>query len=168
MDIRQALKEQYHAGLAMFADCIVKCPDDMWLAGEHPRQFWRIVFHGAFYTHLYLAQNEAAFQPWGGSRDGIHSDLWGDSAQETETYEKSEMLAYVHYIDAMIDSGVDSLDLESEETGFSWYMNMTKLSHQLVNLRHLQGHVGQLSELLLARGIDTNWVGKSRGFLNGR
>jgi hypothetical protein len=33
---------------------------------------------------------------------------------------------------------VDSLDLECRETGFSWYSNMTKLSHELMNLRHLQ------------------------------
>ncbi len=38
---------------------------------------------------------------------------------------------------------------------------MSKLSHQLMNLRHRQGHIGQLSELLMARGIDTDWVAKS-------
>jgi hypothetical protein len=29
-----------------------------------------------------------------------------------------------------------------------------------MNLRHLQGHVGQLSELLMAKGIDTDWICK--------
>ena len=37
MELRQALKEQYHAGLAMLAECVEKCPADMWLAGEHQR-----------------------------------------------------------------------------------------------------------------------------------
>jgi hypothetical protein len=40
---------------------------------------------------------------------------------------------------------------------------MSKLSHELMNLRHTQGHVGQLSELLMARGIDTGWVARSGG-----
>lgn len=40
---------------------------------------------------------------------------------------------------------------------------MSKLSHELMNLRHTQGHVGQLSELLMARGIDTDWISKSDG-----
>ena len=62
----------------------------------------------------------------------------------------------------MIDPTVDQLDLASDETGFSWYKNMSKLSHQLMNLRHMQGHVGQLSELLMARGIDTDWVAQVR------
>ena len=26
MELRQALKEQYHAGLAMLAECVEKCP----------------------------------------------------------------------------------------------------------------------------------------------
>ncbi len=58
---------------------------------------------------------------------------------------------------------VDHLDLAAGETGFSWYKNMGKLSHQLMNLRHIQGHVGQLSELLMAKGIDTDWVARSTG-----
>ena len=63
----------------------------------------------------------------------------------------------------MVDPTVDQLNLDSDETGFSWYKNMSKLSHQLMSLRHLQGHVGQLSELLMARGIDTDWVARSGG-----
>ncbi len=55
------------------------------------------------------------------------------------------------------------MDLDSDSTGFSWYPNMTKLSHELMNLRHIQGHVGQLSELLMARGIDVNWIGRRAG-----
>jgi len=27
MELRQALKEQYHAGLAMLAECVAKCPE---------------------------------------------------------------------------------------------------------------------------------------------
>jgi hypothetical protein len=169
MELRQALKEQYHAGLAMLAECVEKCPEGIWLEGEHPRTFWRIAFHAAFFTHLYLGQNEAAFQPWPGQREGIHPRLW-ESPAEVEPYElpegaeiygKNEILDYIRFIDALIDPTVDRLDLDADETGFSWYPNMSKLSHELMNLRHTQGHVGQLSELLMARGIDTDWVARS-------
>src|SRR3954468_18049416 len=61
MDLRQALKEQYHAGLAMLAECVDKCPEGMWLEGEPPRAFWRIAWHAAYFTHNYLVQNEEAF-----------------------------------------------------------------------------------------------------------
>jgi hypothetical protein len=171
MELRQALKEQYHAGLAMLAECVEKCPEAIWLAGEHPRTFWRIAFHAAFFTHLYLGQNEAAFQPWPGRREGIHHRLWEDPAyvepyelpEQVESYRRSEILDYIRFVDALVDPTVDGLNLDADETGFSWYPNMSKLSHELMNLRHLQGHIGQLSELLMARGIDTDWVAKSGG-----
>lgn len=168
MDLRQALKEQYHAGLAMLAECVEKCPEQLWLEGAHPRTVWRIAFHAAFYTHLYLGQGEAAFVPWPGGREGIDAGLWQDAEEAgtseppggAESYGRSEMLEYIGWVDSLVDSTVDGLVLDSEETGFHWYPNMSKLSHELMNLRHLQGHVGQLSELLMARGIDTGWVAK--------
>ena len=46
MELREALKEQYHAGLAMLAECVEKCPDALWLQGEPPRYFWRIASAG--------------------------------------------------------------------------------------------------------------------------
>jgi hypothetical protein len=73
---------------------------------------------------------------------------------------QQEVLEYIVYVRSLVDATVDKLDLESQETGFSWYPNMSKLSHQLMNLRHIQGHVGQLSERLMASGIDTGWIGK--------
>ncbi len=171
MELRQALKEQYHAGLAMLLECVENCPEEMWLEGEHPRTFWRIAFHAVFYTHLYLGQNEEAFQPWTGRREGIHHGLWHppfevepyELPEGAEIYRRNELLDYIHFVDALVDPTVDQLDLDADETGFSWYKNMSKLSHQLMNLRHIQGHVGQLSELLMARGIDIDWVGKSGG-----
>ena len=165
MELRQALKEQYHAGLAMLAECVAKCPEGFWLKGEHPRTFWRIAFHAAFFTQLYLGQNEAAFQPWPGRREGIHHRLWHEPGEVEpdklpegdESYGRDELLDYIRWVDGLIDPTIDQLDLDADETGFSWYPNMSKLSHELMNLRHIQGHVGQLSELLMAKGINIDW-----------
>ena len=171
MELREALKEQYHAGLAMLAECVAKCPEDVWLAGEYPRPFWRIAFHAAFFTHLYMGQNEAAFQPWPGRKEGIHEGLWQqpfevepyELPEDAEIYLSNEMLDYIRYVDTLVAPTVAQLDLDIDETGFGWYKNMSKLSHQLLNLRHLQGHVGQLSELLMARGIETDWISRGGG-----
>lgn len=170
MELREALKEQYHAGIAMLADCVRKCPDDMWTTGEYPRYFWRIAFHAAFFTHLGLVQDEKSFEPWPGRPEGVHEEMWQDPAS-VEPYElpasagaftREETLAYLAHIDGIVDSIIDSLDLDTDESGYRWYQNMSKLSHELMTLRHLQGHVGQLSELLIARGIETAWIGKGR------
>ena len=171
MEIRQALTEQYHAGLAMLAECVEKCPEDFWIEGEYPRAFWRIAFHAVFFTHLYLDQDEESFQPWPERKEGIHHGLWQppfevepyELPEGAEIYQRNEILAYLRFVDALVGPTVAQLNLDADETGFSWYKNMSKLSHQLMNLRHLQGHVGQLSERLMAQGIDTDWVARSVG-----
>jgi len=166
--LRRALTEQYHAGLAMLAECVQKCPDELWTFGTHPRTFWRIAFHAAYFTHLYLGQNEELYQPWPDRPQGC-PELWQkpwsvepyELPDDFAPYSQQQVLDYIAYIDSRIDPTVDTLDLDAQETGISWYKNMTKLSHQLLNLRHIQGHVGQLSELLMARGIDTDWISKA-------
>ena len=169
MTLQEALKEQYHAGIAMLRDCVEKCPDDLWLSGTYPRTFWRIAFHAIYFTQLYLGQTDDAFEPWPGRPQG-GAELWEtprsvepyELSEEFVPYTKAQLLDYIAYVDSLLDPTVDALDLEALETGIPWYKNMTKLSHELLNLRHLQGHVGQLSELLMIRGIDTNWIGKVR------
>jgi hypothetical protein len=176
MDLRAALKEQYHAGLAMLRQCVQRCPDDLWTSGTHPRPFWRIAFHVAFFTHNYLVQDEAAFNESfvvGCAPASVVTALGAEhwtQCGEVEPYElpedappvsQEQILEYIAFIDALINPTLDALDLGAAETGFSWYQNMSKLSHELMNLRHLQGHIGQLSELLMARGIDTDWIAKA-------
>lgn len=165
--LRQALKEQYHAGLAMLAECIERCPDDLWLSGEPGRQVWRIAFHTVFFTQAYLGQDVAAYQTWPGHREDCRRALAPadmepyELPEETEPVAREAMLRYLVYVDGLVDPTIEALDLDAEETGFSWYKGMSKLSHEIMNLRHIQGHVGQLSELLMARGIDIEWVGKA-------
>jgi hypothetical protein len=163
MDIKRAMKGQYHAGLAMLRQTIEQCPDDLWLAGEHPRNTWRIAYHAVFYTHLYLQTSEEAFRPWDKHRPQIRI-LWDDPEIPTvePPYSKEETLAYLDTVDAGVDGWVDAIDLESPDSGFSWY-SIPKLDHQLLNLRHLQGHVGQLSELVMARGADLDWISVRAG-----
>lgn len=163
MDVRQALKGQYHAALAMLKQCIERCPDDLWTAGDRPRSFWRTAYHALFFTHLYLQPSEADFVPWELHRDG-YQDIWPDEWPDDKRpvpYSKDELLQYWSQCDGMVDPVVDKLDLDSPTTGFHWY-DMPKLDHQIMNIRHIQGHVGQLSELLMAAGVDTDWVGGRR------
>jgi hypothetical protein len=55
---------------------------------------------------------------------------------------------------------VDALDLDSPESGFSWYQ-VPELEHQLVNLRHMQHHTAQLADRLRsAAGVGVRWVQK--------
>jgi hypothetical protein len=169
MDLRHDLKEQYHAALAMLAECVQRCPDDLWTAGSHPRTFWRIAFHAAFFAQLYLGQDTAAFQAWGAAPPEFQA-LW-DSSMTLEPFEmeehvrpisRREALDYIAFTDELVDPVIDGLDLDSPEPGFWWYKGISKLSHEMMSLRHIQGHIGQLSELLMARGLDTDWIARPR------
>lgn len=163
MDVRAALKGQYHAVLAMLRQAIERCPDDLWTAGDHPRPFWRIAYHALFYTHLYLQPDEGTFHPWEQHRGDcqcLDSLPWPPHAQPevVAAYTKQEVLEYWRLCDAMIDAGVDRLDLDAPDCGFPWY-HMPKLDHQMMNIRHIQQHVGQLAERAIQGGADPDWVG---------
>lgn len=161
MEIKQALKGQYRAGLAMLRQCIERCPPEAWVAGRHPRNFWRIAYHAIFYTHLYLQVNEEAFRPWEKHRDRC-TDLWDDEQDMPpveEPYTQAELIAYLDAVDAKVDEWVDAIDLDSPDPGFHWY-KIPKLDHQILNVRHLGVHTGQLEELLFAFKVDLDWVSR--------
>jgi len=173
MDIRAALKDQYHASLAMLGQCVELCPADLWVANDDAvfdgdreirRAFWRIAFHAAFFTQYYLGQDGSSFRPWPDRRDDL-ARLW-EAPDEVEPYEMhpsippcspAEILGYIAFVDSLVDSTVDGLDLDRQASGFSVDSRMPKLNHQILNIRHVMSHVGQLSELLMARGIDIDW-----------
>ncbi|MBV6491483.1 MAG: DinB family protein [Fimbriimonadaceae bacterium] len=183
MPIRSALKEQYHAALAMMEDCVAKCPDDLWTAPSRSdpyedapgrcctRSFWRIAFHGIYFTHLYMGQSVEDFEPPTNLLMGVREDfkgLWDKSwdldpfeiPEGVEPVSREEMIQYLRWVDSRVDPTLDGLDLDSQESGIPWYKKFPKLNHELLTLRHLQGHVGQLSELLMAREIDSDWVSR--------
>lgn len=160
-DFQDALKSQYYAALRMLRETITLCPDALWTAGEPLRPFWRIAYHALYYTHLYLQPNEAAFQPWDKHRSNWHrlEENPEVKPKPRAAYTQTEMLEYWSLCDQKVDTWLDQLDLNAPECGFAWY-SMPKLEHQLMNIRHLQQHTGQLAELLNQINVDTDWVGK--------
>jgi hypothetical protein len=153
--LRQLLKNQYRAALAMLRDAIEQCPEKVWFSREPRNAFWQVAYHTLFYTHLYLQPDEATFRRWPpqhGEEDGISGD----------PYTQAEVLDYWSFCDRMLDGAVDALDLESLESGFSWYP-VSKLEHQLINVRHVQHHAAQLADRLrAARDIGIPWVATGR------
>jgi DinB superfamily len=164
MDIRPALKSQYHGALKTLREAIEKCPDRLWLdASGGCAPFWRVAYHTLFYTHFYLEQTQDDFTPWSRHRDEANflSNLpWENNRppRPSDPYTREDVLEYWHVCDAMIDPRVDALDLSAPESGFPWY-TIPKLEHQIVNIRHIQHHAAALSvRLRQAAGIDIDWV----------
>ena len=163
MEIQRALTGQLRAGLAMLRECVELCPDDLWtsVVDKPPRTFWRIAYHAAFYTHFYLSQEGSAFVPW--EKHVRHAVMTcAEEGQELPPegtlYSQAEVIDYIDLVSESVSGLVGALDLNSPESGFPWYEDFPKLDHVLLNLRHLGVHVGQLQELLFARGIEPDWV----------
>ena len=162
MKLRRALKGQYHASLAMVRQAVERCPEGLWLSGHPSRPYWRIAYHAIFYAHLYLMPSESDFRAWEHHQERVNSLATEEASYDHVTpYTKSQLLEYWAQVDGMVDAAVDLLDLDAATCGFHWY-NMPKLDHQILNIRHIQQHAGQLSELLMADGIETDWTGSLR------
>jgi hypothetical protein len=162
--IKPILKSQYHAALAMLEQAIDRCPETLWCVPANPNPFWHVAYHALFCTHMYLQVDEASFHPWDHHRDEyqfLGPMPWPPhrSPNIGQPYAKAEVLAYLGFCNALVDPAIEKLDMEASESGFSWY-KMSKLEHQIVNLRHLQHHAGQLADRLRQNaGMGIDWIG---------
>ena len=161
------LKSQYHAALAMLREAVERCPDELWLDQRPKNAFWQVAYHALFFAHLYAGADEAAFRPWAGHQaetqnpDGIGGppDPVSNLPVIPNPYSKADVLAYCEFCDQMIDDAVDALDLRRRDSGFHWY-KVSKLEHQIINIRHIQHHTAQLMDRLRAADdIGIRWVG---------
>ena len=169
--LRTVLKNQYHASLAMLRQALQQCPEDLWYRTDQVNAFWQTAYHTLFFAHVYLQPNEAAFQPWKNHQgnvqyeDGIAGAPDPNSSLRLlpDPYTKEQVLEYWRVCDAMVDSAVDAFDPLSPESGFSWY-KVTKLEHQIINIRHIQLGAAQLAARLRASlNVGLDWVGSGRG-----
>lgn len=160
MEIKTAIKRQHRAALQMMRELIESTPEDLWLSGEHPRSYWRVAYHALGYTHLYLYEDLASWKAWGKARN--HCAVLEGEVEFAEPYTKADLLELTDLILSELDGRVDSLDLDAPTCGFTWYPGVSQVELLLLNLRHLHGHLGQLHELLLGRGIDVEWLGEPK------
>jgi len=165
MDVRTALKTQYHASLAMLRQAIEDCPDESWVGGARPIAFWHVAYHTLFITHLYLAADHASFRAWPQHREEYQffdAVPWPphNMPRIGEPYTKAQILEYWIFLSGHVDAAIDSMDPDAPECGFPWY-NLPKLDHQINNIRHLQHHTALLAGRLREdHGLDVRWVGR--------
>lgn len=158
MDIKTALKNQHLAALTMYRQLVTDCPDELWLSGPHPRSFWRIAYHALAYAHLYLYEDLNAWRPWAKHRKEC-TWLVGD-APEMAAYTREEAVEFIDLVLSEVESRIDSLDFSDPQCGFTWYPKVSRVELLILSLRHLHGHMGQLHELMIAQGLDVEWLGQ--------
>ncbi len=165
--LRATLKSQYHAALAMLRQAIELCPAEAWSSGEHVNAPWQVAYHTLFFAHLYIQPNEADFRAWEHHQaevqypDGIPGPADPDSPLPLapDPYTKAQVSAYWTFCDQMVDDAVDAIDVLSPTSGFSWY-KLSKLEHQIINIRHIQHGAAQIADRVRAlANVGVDWVG---------
>jgi hypothetical protein len=167
MDIQKIVNSQFYAALEMMKQVISKCPADLWLDDSAPNPFWQVTYHALFFVHFYLQPAENDFIPWANGRPNYHFlALSPEEAAELpdvlEPYTTAELLDYATWLQQYLDEIVPRLDFAGP-SGFPW-LPFTKLEQQFYSVRHLQGHVGELSQRLIAHNsnLEIQWVGRKR------
>ncbi|MHC4959364.1 MAG: hypothetical protein ACYTGN_13430 [Planctomycetota bacterium] len=165
--IRSALKNQYHAALAMLGQAIRSCPDELWEDTTHTNAAWQLAYHTLFFAHMYMQPSEAAFAPWAGHRADCQvpdcipgpPDPNSDLPLLPPPYTREQALEYWRLCVDMVDPVIDGQDVLAADSGFSWYP-ISKLEHHMVNLRHIQHGAAQLADRLRANAdIGVDWRG---------
>ena len=149
---------QYKAALTMLGNVIKKCPDGLWEDDSYENPYWRITYHTLHYSALYLAGSVEEFTPWAKQIANYHSlGTVIQNGAPVVIYTKTEMLDYADVIIGNLEHLV-SEDRFAAYCGFDW-LTMNRLQLHLYNTRHIQHHVGQLTERLQRNGIwGLNWV----------
>jgi hypothetical protein len=164
MDTKAAIISQYLASLEMMKQVVGKCPDVVWRNPVHTNHYWHIAYHALFYVHLYLQPEEADFIPWAKGRPNLNfmGQLPWPPHEKVELggpYSQAEILDYLALCQQEVQKQTNTLNLEAP-SGFSW-IPLNKLELQFYNIRHLQLHVGELSERLwVEAGVEVSWVGR--------
>ena len=161
--MKTVIKSQYLATLAMLRQTIEKCPDNLWDAANQTNRFWHVAYHALFYTHLYLQISGDAFTPWekhSGNLEILGATPWPPHTKPEigEPFTKNEILDYLELCTNEVVVQTDKLVFD-DPSGFEW-LPFNKFELQLYNIRHLQHHVGELSDQLFTQAqIEVDWVG---------
>src|SRR5689334_6577418 len=111
--LRQALKSQYRAALAMLREAIEHCSDSLWVRGSPP--FWQIAYHAAFFADYYMRTDEADFCPWQSHRPKMES-LDEPPVPMGDPYTRIDVLDYLSQCQARVGPAIDALDLTSPDS----------------------------------------------------
>ncbi len=163
----EMLWRQFGAAIAMLAETLHDCPDELWeknLWKDQPDQwvaagfssFWYLGYHTLFWLELYLTGAEEGFAP------PAPFDLVEMEANESlpRTYSRDELLGYLEHCRQRCREVIGAMsDEQARRTcRFSWG-ELTFAELQLYNLRHVMEHGAQLRMFLGQQaGKSSSWV----------
>ena len=152
---KNAISSQYFAGLEKMTRLVMACPEELWLSNTNPNPIWRLCYHTLFFFRMYLNQNLEEHIPW------IHHIEDANNmgiVLDSEPYSKDQMLEFITHCKNLIAPSLNKMDINADDSGFPWY-DVNKAEHTIINLRHLQHHVGQIQDRMRnTHDIRVPWI----------
>jgi uncharacterized damage-inducible protein DinB len=152
------LRRHLEPTLDMLGQTISACPDALWDARDEGPPFWQYAYHALVGLDFWLSDSLRAFAfPAFHTREALIES--GETPQEALPREQIE--AYREQVVAKSRALLDrltpeALTEEAEFAGNAW----TAADRILVQIRHVQHHVGQLNAMLKRNAVETpGWVG---------
>lgn len=155
---RDATLGQLHAALRTLAECVERCPDEVWTESVYELKFCQAAFHALFFTDLYLGNSfdELKQQAFHKQHASVFRDYEEYSPKKPECeYERAWVKLYVQHCR---DKATHVINAETKETlvqeiGFEW-LDITRAEMHIYTLRHLEHHAAQLILRLRQQGVD--------------
>lgn len=156
---------QFGAAIDMLGNTLRRCPDAVWGAGVHEREFWYIAYHTLFWLDYYLTDSPEAYTPYGSF--GVE-ELDPAGVLPPRVYTREELLAYLEHGRSKCRSKIEALTTGSAAARrVSGWMDFSVFELLLYNMRHVQHHAAQLALLLRQRIDDApGWVGFAKDGLS--
>jgi uncharacterized damage-inducible protein DinB len=154
---KQIVLGQFEAALAMFRQCVARCPEANWEDKIVNGTFRQTAYHTLFFVDFYLSTTEESFE----LRELHHR---GGDEREPDVcpgLSKEETLAYTEICHERLISQI-AVETDATLAGPSGIARrkITRAELHIYNMRHVQHHTGAMSAFLRKRGIDLDWIGR--------
>ena len=150
------LKRHFDPSIEMLKRLIEVCPETFWDHGDETISFWQHIYHtiqsiDSWFCQSHVELQETTFQPT------IYAEL--DKVSHTSLNKEQ----VTNYLDN-VSQKCERVFQEFDDTMLSWNLeskpSWTPCDVILVQIRHIQHHVGALNSLLHRAGYETvPWQG---------
>jgi len=150
------LRRHLEPSLTMLEHIIERCPPDLWVATVEGVPFWQQVMHALTGVQFWFREPAEEFQP-PDLGQGPVPDI-GEEAGFVLT--KEQVQAYLGQIQERVEGYFGQLDDPKLLKASSLYDRCTYTDIVLMQIRHIQYHVGNCNAILGDHGVEAvPWIG---------
>ena len=154
-DIVSVLRRHFDSCIAMLDEVAARCPESLWAEADRGAPIWQHLYHTLTGVEFWFREGEE-FVPLAFGK-AVSPDL---DKQTQECLTKDELREYRGRIQEMCARFFATMDARHplEESRITEVFTKTDLV--LMQIRHVQHHVGYCNSILRAHGIEgAPWVG---------